>query len=143
MDLRDTIDNLENFGIDLKLDSKKAEAFYCETIKQWFEQAKGYVTTTITDCEFSLMEDHESNEIAIIYIFESVLRIKPIDEAPYEVLLDVLEFIAEHHKQTLEVFNYLEGNGDIRDPQVKRVKKKIELEEDPSSEEDSEDSEWI
>jgi hypothetical protein len=143
MDLRDTIDNLENFGIDLKLDSKKAEAFYCETIKQWFEQAKGYVTTTITDCEFSLMEDHESNEIAIIYIFESVLRIKPIEDAPYEVLLDVLEFIAEHHKQTLEVFNYLEGNGDIKEAQVKRVKKKIEPEEDSSSEEDSEDSEWI
>jgi len=143
MDLRDTIENLENFGIDLKLDSKEAEVFYCETIKQWLEQVKGYVTTTITDCEFSLMEDHESEEIAIIYIFESVLRIRPISDAPYEVLLDVLEFIAEHHKQTLEVFNYLEGNGDIQEVRVKRIRKEVDLEEDSSSEEESEDSEWI
>lgn len=56
---------------------------------------------------------------------------------------NILEFIAEHHKQTLQVFNYLEGNGDIEDVQVKKVRKKIEPEEESSSEEDSEDSEWI
>ena len=42
--MMDDLSNIENFGIDLKLESEHMEEFYCETLRQWFMDPKGYVT---------------------------------------------------------------------------------------------------
>ena len=33
----DGLDDIENFGIDLKLYSHAAESFYCSVLRSWFE----------------------------------------------------------------------------------------------------------
>ena len=109
MDLIDGISNLSNFGIDLKLDSVEAETFYCEALRLWFQENKGYVAIPESDREFTLTIGME--EVALVFIYDSVLRIKPIDDEPYEVLICILEFIAENHQKTIDVYNYLEDTG--------------------------------
>ena len=52
--MMDNFKNIENFGIDLKLETEEAEMFYCETLRQWFMDDKGYVTISVTDREFEL-----------------------------------------------------------------------------------------
>jgi hypothetical protein len=46
----------------------------------------------------------------VVYIEDSILRMKSLTEDPYETLISMLEFIAEHHMKTIEVYNYLEEN---------------------------------
>jgi hypothetical protein len=131
--------DIDNFGIDLKLDSLEAEAFYCEALRLWFEDAKGYETLSMTDREFTLSDGFE--DLASIYILDSILRIKAITEDPYEVLINLLEFIAEHHKKTIEVYNYLiENEQEILSwPDSDLYEKESENIEDKDSGVDSED----
>ena len=68
--MMDDLSNIENFGIDLKLESEHMEEFYCETLRQWFMDPKGYVTISITDREFELEKDGEL--IGVVYIFDSI-----------------------------------------------------------------------
>ena len=159
MDLINGVSNLINFGIDLKLDTSEAEAFYTEALRLWFEKEKGYDAFPITDKEFVLTMDEL--EIASVFIYDSILRIKPIEEDPYEVLICLLEFIAENHAKTIEVYNYLEENEEeildwptsdlYKSKAVEKLEKivreslkenisKIESEEEQSEEESDE---WI
>ena len=108
MNLVDDGGSLDGFGVDLKLNSVEAEEFYCEALRLWFEDSKGYNTLSTTSLEFMLNDGF--NDISIIYIEDSILRMKSMSEDPYETLISMLEFIAEHHKKTIEVFNYLEEN---------------------------------
>ena len=77
MNIIDGISDLKNFGIDLKLDSIEAEAFYCEALRLWFEDEKGYDTVAITDREFTI-EIMGEGDIATIYISDSTLRMLPL-----------------------------------------------------------------
>ena len=131
--------DIDNFGIDLKLDSLEAEAFYCEALRLWFEDAKGYETLSMTDREFTLGDGFE--DLATIYIHDSILRIKAVVEDPYEVLINLLEFIAEHHKKTIEVYNYLlENEQEILSwPDSDLYKSESVEKEDEKSNADSED----
>jgi hypothetical protein len=108
MDLVDAAGNIESFGVNLKLNSIEAEEFYCESMRLWFEADKGYHTLSLTSHEFMLNDGF--NDISVIYIEDSILRMKALTEDPYETLVSVLEFIAEHHNKTIEVYNYLEEN---------------------------------
>ena len=152
MDLIDGVSNLINFGIDLKLTSRDAELFYTEALRLWFENNKGYDAFVITDREFTLSMG--KGDIASVFIYDSILRIKPVEDDPYEILICLLEFIAEHHTKTIEVFNYLEENGqeivswpkddfynekEIEEDEKKSSKKKIEDLET----EDEDSDEWI
>lgn len=144
MDLIDGISNLENFGIDLKLQNYEAEAFYCEALRQWFEKEKGFYAEAITDREFSL--NMGFGELSIVYIEDSVLRMKPIMDDPYEVLICLLEFIADNHHKTIEVYNYLEENeeeilGWPKSNFYKKQTEEVEEEKEEVSEEESD--EWI
>ena len=100
--------SLDGFGIDLKLNSVEAEEFYCEALRLWFEDSKGYHTLSTTSLEFMLNDGF--NDVSIVYIEDSILRMKSMSEDPYETLVSMLEFIASNHKKTIEVFNYLEEN---------------------------------
>ena len=108
MNLVDDGGSVDGFGIDLKLNSIEAEEFYCEALRLWFEDSKGYHTPSMTSLEFMLNDGF--NDVSVIYIEDSILRMKAIGEDPYETLISMLEFIAEHHKKTIEVYNYLEEN---------------------------------
>tara|TARA_R110000751_G_scaffold274974_1_gene375839 strand:+ start:226 stop:651 length:426 start_codon:yes stop_codon:yes gene_type:complete len=108
MNLVDDGGSIDGFGIDLKLNSIEAAEFYCEALRLWFEDSKGYHTLSTTSLEFMLNDGF--NDVSVIYIEDSILRMKAIGEDPYETLISMLEFIAEHHKKTIEVYNYLEEN---------------------------------
>jgi len=108
MNLVDGGGSIDGFGIDLKLNSIEAEEFYCETLRIWFEDDKGYHALSTTGLEFILNDGF--NDLSIVYIENSILRMKALSEDPYETLISLLEFIANNHKKTIEVFNYLEGD---------------------------------
>jgi len=101
-------ESIDGFGVDLKLSSFEAEEFYCEAVRMWFEKEKGYAALSMTSREFVVNDGFE--DLASVYIVDSVLRVKSISESSYEVLIMLLEFIAEHHRKTIEVYNYLEEN---------------------------------
>ena len=141
MNIIDGISDLKNFGIDLKLESIDAEAFYCEALRLWFEDEKGYNTISVTDREFTLdlMGD---GDIATIYISDSTLRILPILDSSIEVVMCILEFVAQHHKQTITVYNYIcENEEEVVSLFEKADKVILETEEEKSEEEESD--EWI
>ena len=143
----DHLNNIENFGIDLKLESEDAEMFYCETLRQWFMDEKDYVTISVTDREFEL--EKEGELIGVVYIYDSVLRLKPIMDDPVETLIEILEFVANHHKQTINAYNYLSENEEVSDKILSLFSKSVELEDEAETEaeseedEDSDDWEWI
>lgn len=142
--MMEDLTNLENFGIDLKLESEEAEMFYCETLRQWFMDSKEYLTISVTDREFELEKDGEL--IGIVYIFDSVLRLKPIKDDPVEALLDMLEFVAKHHKRTIDTYNYLSEDEDASEKLLNLLNRSFESEEseeEAESEGDSDDWEWI
>jgi|TARA_R110000823_G_scaffold308646_2_gene432330 hypothetical protein len=134
MNLVDAGGNIENFGVNLKLNSIEAEEFYCEAMRLWFEDNKGYHTLSLTSHEFMLNDGF--NDISVIYIEDSILRMKALSEDPYETLISMLEFIAEHHNKTIEVYNYLEENeqevlsGAISNAIEEEGEEEIESEED-------------
>ena len=147
--MMDNFTNIENFGIDLKLETEEAEMFYCETLRQWFMDEKEYVTISVTDREFGLEKDGEL--IGVVYIFDSVLRLKPIQDDPIEALIDILEFVAKCHKTTINTYNYLTENEEVSNDILKfmsdyvKSDKEAEAESEEASieEEDSDDWEWI
>ena len=141
MNIIDGISDLKNFGIDLKLDSIDAEAFYCEALRLWFEDEKGYDTVAITDREFTI-EIMGEGDIATIYISDSTLRMIPIQEDSMEVLLCILEFVAQHHKQTIMVYNYIcENEEEVTSLFEKADEIILDTKEEESEEEESD--EWI
>ena len=141
MNIIDGISDLKNFGIDLKLDSIDAEAFYCEALRLWFEDEKGYDTVAITDREFTI-EIMGEGDIATIYISDSTLRMLPIQEDSMEVLLCILEFVAQHHKQTIMVYNYIcENEEEVSSLFEKADEVILDTIEEESEEEESD--EWI
>jgi len=136
MNLVDDGGSIDNFGIDLKLNSIEAEEFYCEALRLWFEDSKGFNTLSLTSQEFMLNDGF--NDVSVVYIEDSILRMKSLVEDPYETLISMLEFIAEHHKKTIEVFNYLEEN---EQEAASNPTKEEEEESEIESEEDSDG--WI
>lgn len=131
------LDNVENFGIDLKLESEEEEEFYSHVLRGWFEEFKGYHTILVNNTEFDLVLEDEP--IATVYIEHSILRMKSIKDDPYEILICLLEFIAENHKKTIQAFNYLEEE----DSGLPPLEQEDTVENDSSEEDSDEDSEWI
>ena len=145
MDLIDGISDLENFGIDLKLQSSDAEEFYCEALRIWFSTERGYSCYTATNKEFVV--GSKEMDIATIYIHDSVLRMKPMADDPYEILMCILEFIAENHKKVITTYEYLTQNEEkwfsdkLQEAFQKDDESKKTIDEQ-DTEEDSDD-EWI
>jgi len=81
-------------------------------------------------------------DLATIYIADSTLRMLPIEDDPYEILLCILEFVAQHHKQTIMVYNYIcENEEEVVSLFEKADEEILEPEEEKSEEEESD--EWI
>lgn len=135
MDLISKLEDLKNFGIDLKLDDKEMEVFYVKSLRYFFDDKEDLYCIQITDRELEISSATE--QLATVYVKDSVLRIIPLGDNPYAVVMDVLEFVAHLHKPTIALYRELNGNI----PQ-NELKPKFEEFSDEESEEDSDD-EWI
>jgi len=134
MDLIDKMKDLDRFGINLKLKTEEDEIIYCEVLRQWFESKDGYDSYVIDEREFGIdyfSETGEDSSIAI-YIKDSAIRFSPVSGDPYHAVMDVLQFIAELHKDVVKLI-VMKREG-LEEPVVE------EESEETSS---SEDWEWI
>jgi hypothetical protein len=135
MDLISKLEDLKNFGIDLKLDSKEMEVFYVKAMKYFFDDKDHVYAILVTDRELRISDDE--GDLATIYIKDSTLRIVPLDENPYAVVMDVLEFVANLHKPTIALYREVHGDG-------KKNPSSTSVNNEEDSEENSDfDDEWI
>lgn len=133
MDIMDKMKDLDRFGINLKLKTEEDEIVYCEVLRQWFEDMDNYTSFIIDDREFGLDYISGGEESSItIYIQDSAIRFSPVSGDPYYAVMDVLQFIAEMHKDVVEA---LESRRTVTEEDV------VEEESEESS--SSTDWEWI
>jgi hypothetical protein len=133
MDIMDKMKDLDRFGINLKLKTEEDEIVYCEVLRQWFEDMDNYTSFIIDDREFGLDYISGGEESSItIYIQDSAIRFSPVSGDPYYAVMDVLQFIAEMHKDVVEA---LESRRAVTEEDI------IEEESEESS--SSTDWEWI
>jgi len=140
MDLISKIEDLKNFGIDLKLDSEEMEIFYVKSLRYFFEEKEDLYCIQISDLELEISDAHEL--LASVFIKDSILRIIPLGQNPYAVLMDVLEFVANLHKPTIELFKQTQNEKKKIEPVKSKTLK--ETTNKPDFEEDSDfDDDWI
>jgi len=139
MDKTSMISSLQEFGIDLKLESLAASRFYVATMIEWFSLKDGYTAYIIDEYELGVEIDGEN--VASIEIVDSILRINSMVDDTYTVLLDILEFVATKHDQVVRVFDYLEENGDDINSLVLE-EQHLEEQEEQEEEESEEDTDW-
>jgi hypothetical protein len=133
MDLISKLEDLKNFGIDLKLDSKEMEIFYVKSMRYFFDDKENVYCIQVTDRELEISDD--VGQLATVYVKDSTLRIVPLDENPYSVVMDVLEFVANLHKPTVALY---------RELQKKKASEEASAANNKDTEEDSDfDDEWI
>jgi hypothetical protein len=134
MDLMDKLQDLDKFGIDLKLERYEDEVIYCEILRQWFEGLEQYTSYVIDEREFGLEYISVTGEdsATTIYIKDSAIRFSSVSGDPYYAVMDVLEFIAKMHKEVVKLLS----ERAFEDPSE-------EIGQEESEEETSEDWDWI
>ena len=137
MDLISKLEDLKNFGIDLKLESKEMEVFYVKSMKYFFDEKEHLYCIQVTDREIEISDSE--GQLATIYVKDSVLRIVPLDENPYAVVMDVLEFIANLHKPTIALYKEIQESK----PKRKASEIKTPIIEEESEENSDFDDDWI
>ena len=126
---KETLSNLLNFGVNLKLDSDEENKFYALSLSAWLMQQEDFDATLLSDEKIEIY--YYSEHVMSIKIKNSTLTLDPITESCFEAVMMVLKFISERHELTRNEFTKLS----IRE---------VDLEEAESEEQDSEDdSEWI
>lgn len=136
MDLISKLEDLKNFGIDLKLDSKEMEVFYVRSMRLFFDDKEHLYCVQLADRELEISDDE--GQLATIYVEDSILRILPLSDNPYAVIMDVLEFVAQLHKPTVALYKELQETKPKKEDTKSNVVKKEEPEEDSDF-----DDEWI
>jgi len=138
MDLISKIEDLKNFGIDLKLESSEMEVFYVKSMKYFFDEKDLLFCRQVSDLELEISDEVEP--IATVFVKDSVLRIIPLGEDPYSVLMEVLEFVANLHKPTIALFKGIEES--TGKPPVSKASL-VSHEEPEEDSDDDFDDEWI
>jgi len=141
VDLISKIEDLKNFGIDLKLTSKEMEVFYMKSMYFFFQQKQNLHIVQLNDLEIEVSTDLDP--LASVIIEDSVLKIVPLGDNPYAVLMDVLEFVANMHKPTVALWSELQEGGEEL---ANKINNELEEPSDNSDDEedsDSDDMEWI
>jgi len=141
MDLISKLEDLKNFGIDLKLDNKEMEVFYVKSMRYFFQDKDHLHCVQVTDRELEISSDE--GQLATIYVKDSVLRIVPLDENPYAVVMDVLEFVANLHKPTIALFRELQKSKPNKEDFLSKVAEDKIKEEEDSEENSDFDDDWI
>jgi len=127
---KDTLSNLLNFGVNLKLDSDEENKFYALSLSAWLMQQEDFDSAMMSD---EVIEVYYYAELVMtVKIKNSTLTLKPIAESCFEAVMMVLKFISERHELTRNEFTKLS----IRE---------VDLEKSENDEQDSEEeeSEWI
>jgi hypothetical protein len=134
MDLMDKLQDLDRFGIDIKLERYEDEVIYCEVLRQWFEGLEQYTTYVIDEREFGLEYISVTGEdsATTIYIKDSAIRFTSVSGDPYFAVMDVLEFVAKMHKEVVKLLSERAFKEEVEEPEVEE-----------SEEETSEDWDWI
>lgn len=141
MDLISKIEDLKNFGIDLKLTSREMEVFYMKSIYFFFQQKEHLHIVQLNDLEIEVSSDMDP--LASVIIEDSVLKIVPLGENPYAVLMDVLEFVANMHKPTIALWKELQEGGEELANKINKEFEQTTPVSDKEEESDSDDMEWI
>tara|TARA_R100000388_G_C7150116_1_gene114131 strand:+ start:90 stop:581 length:492 start_codon:yes stop_codon:yes gene_type:complete len=128
-DNNQTLKNLLNFGVNLKLDSEEENRFYALSFSAWMMQQEDFDSAMISDEKIEIY--YYAELVMVVEIKNSTLTLEPITESCFEAVMMVLKFISERHELTRNEYSRLS----IRE---------VNLEEQESEEQDSEDeSEWI
>lgn len=143
MDLIDKIQDLGNFGINLKIKDYYCQEFYCESLKRWLEEEKGYQAYSTGEMRFIV--ERQVIGLLTVYILDGILRFELAEGDPYDVLMDVLDFVAKKHRDTINVFNYLSESGNSVEDWFsgKPLKNSAAMEEESFEEDSEESSEWL
>lgn len=143
MDLIDKIQDLGNFGINLKIEDYDCQEFYCESLRRWLETEKDY--NTYQTGEMMFVVEKQVTALLIVYISEGILRFELAEGNPYDVLMDVLDFVAKKHKETIKIFNYLSESGNSTDDWFsgKPLRSPAKVEKESIEEDSEESSEWL
>jgi hypothetical protein len=136
MDLISKLEDLKNFGIDLKLDSVEMEIFYVKAMKHFFDNKEHVYALAIAERELRISDD--DGDLAVISVEDSTLRIIPLEQNPYVVVLDVLDFVANLHNPTVALYREVHGDPNAIKDFGSHLQGKQDLEEDSDF-----DDEWI
>jgi hypothetical protein len=137
MDLISKLEDLRNFGIDLKLDSKEMEIFYVRSMRYFFDDKEHLYCVQMGERELEISDNE--GQLATVYVKDSILRVIPLNDNPYAVIMDVLEFVAHLHKPTIALYKELEETKPKEEDFESLAKnEKEDLEEDSEF-----DDEWI
>lgn len=137
MDLISKLEDLKNFGIDLKLDSKEMEVFYVRAMRHFFDDKEHLYCVQMDDRELEISDTE--GQLATVYVKDSILRVVPLDENPYAVIMDVLEFVAHLHKPTMALYKEIEDTK----PKEGDFKSNVENGKEDLEEDSEFDDEWI
>jgi hypothetical protein len=137
MDLISKLEDLRNFGIDLKLDSKEMEIFYVRSMRYFFDDKEHLYCVQMGERELEISDNE--GQLATVYVKDSILRVIPLNDNPYAVIMDVLEFVAHLHKPTIALYKELEETK----PKEEDFESKVENEKEDLEEDSEFDDEWI
>ena len=137
MDLISKLEDLRNFGIDLKLDSKEMEIFYVRSMRYFFDDKEHLYCVQMGERELEISDTE--GQLATVYVKDSILRVIPLNDNPYAVIMDVLEFVAHLHKPTIALYKELEETK----PKEEDFESKVENEKEDLEEDSEFDDEWI
>lgn len=138
------LSNLLKNGINLSLDSPEEEDHYMMKLHEYFD-AKTEFNAYLKDGKSLEIENSELTLIMELIISESTLYFIPYNEEIFEILVEVLNFIARYHKSIILDFRGLEefridDLSNLREMNYEKTEEAETPEEESSSDDDYE---WI
>jgi len=128
------IQNILEFGIDLRLESTEEETYYASQMCDYFNENSDFKAYLSGDRSFEIEIDRTS-PIMEVSIKDSMLNILPYTEDILEAFTLLLAFIAKKHQQLITDFRGLDMHK-IQSPEDVNST----IEDDDS---DDDDFEWI
>lgn len=122
-------------GINLELESSEEEEAYFDLFLRWFEEYTIYYCAPL-DNNSCMVEAENGTPLAEVSFEESKLNIIPHNEDLFELITEVLRFVAREHEGFINNFRGREAQSMISSPS--EVKNQPLHEEEESSED-----EWL
>ncbi len=122
-------------GINLELESPEEEEAYFELFVDWYSDNTIYYCATL-DNNSCMIETRQGIPMAEVSIEHSSLNIIPHTEDLFEVITDILRFVAREHQNVIDNFRGREAQSMISSPS--------EVKNQPlHREEESSEDEWL
>jgi len=127
----DTLKDMLDFGINLKLSGPAEDRYYCQRLRYYIMEHEDFDAESEDDEVINVWCMHEKT--LDIQIKDSTLTFETIDDNSYESIMLILSFVSGMHNIVQEDFKKL--GSDFDDFEPKQVVEDVE--------EDSDDFEWI